>query len=105
MPSLFIWCIWLARNRVVFDDMILLPTQYVTKYLSILTNFPQSGAIKKIRNVVEETINIKGRWVYFDGASQGAPAKAGARGIIYMSNNHYYKFVAGLRQCTNNKTK
>ena len=55
-----------------------------------------------IRFVVEEIINKSSPWGYFDGSAAGVPQICGAGGLLYISDEHYFTFTAGLDMGTNN---
>ena len=61
--------VWLARNKVIFQDITIPPHVYASKNLSILDHFPQSTGLCKQRRIIEETIDKIGCRSYFDGAT------------------------------------
>ena len=56
----------------------------------------------KIKTIAVENIDKTYPWGYFDGSVVGDPKICGARGMIYISNEHYFSFKAGLGTGTNN---
>ena len=55
-----------------------------------------------IRMVVNEQIDKASPWRYFDGSTAGEPQICGAGGILYLSDEHFFTFSAGLGLGTNN---
>ena len=49
-----------------------------------------------------EEIDKSYAWGYFDGFAAGDPMICGAGGILFISDNHYVSFKAGLGLGTNN---
>ena len=56
----------------------------------------------KIRNVVEEVTAKSFSWGYFDGSAVGDPKICGAGGNLFITDDHYFSFKAGLGYGTNN---
>ena len=56
----------------------------------------------KIRYVVAEIIDKSYLWGYFDVSTTEEPKSCGARGMMYISDEHYFSFKAGLGLGTNN---
>ena len=69
-----------------------------------MSSFPQDKIIR-IRLVVEEVIDKSYPWGYFDGLATGDPKICGAGGLLYISDEHYFTFKAGLGLGTNNFAK
>ena len=58
--------------------------------------------IANIRRVVIEQIDKSVPWGFFDGSAVGIPHTCGAGGILYLSDEHFFTFSAGLGLGTNN---
>ena len=58
--------------------------------------------VLKIKNIIEENIDKTNPWGYFDGSAVGDPHLCGAGGILYLKDDHYITFKAGLGIGTNN---
>ena len=56
----------------------------------------------KIRTIVVENIDKTYPLGDFDGSVVGDPKICGVRGMIYISDEHYFSFKAGLGTGTNN---
>ena len=56
----------------------------------------------KIRIVSVDNIDKTYPWGYFDGSAAGEPKICGAGGMLYISDEHYFSFKAGLGIGTNN---
>ena len=50
-------------------------------------------------------MNIKGAWAYFNGAARGDPHSCGARGVLFLNDDHILRFRAALGHGTNNFAK
>ena len=59
----------------------------------------------RIREVVAEVTDKTYPWGYFDGSASGDPKICGAGGVLFISDDHFYTFKAGLGFGTNNYTK
>ena len=49
-----------------------------------------------------EVIEKSFAWGYFDSSAAGEPKICGARGMLYISDEHYFSYKAGLGSGTNN---
>ena len=56
----------------------------------------------KIRIIIEEIIDKSQPWGFFDGSASSDPHLCGARGILFLKEDHFYTFKAGLGVGTNN---
>ena len=52
--------------------------------------------------VVDEHIDKTTPWGCFDGSAAGVPQICGAGSLLYLSDEHYFTFSAGLGLGTNN---
>ena len=66
-----------------------------------MRSFPQDKIIR-IRQVKVEVIDKTYPWGYFDGSAARNPKICGAGGVLFISDEHYYTFKAGLGFGTNN---
>ena len=96
-----LWHIWIARNQCCFEDKVLSPYLVSTLCLGCLNSFPQDKIIR-IRQVVPEVIDKSYPWGYFDGSASGDPKICGAGGVLFIYDDHFYTFKAGLGIGTNN---
>lgn len=94
LPMIFFWGVWIARNRMLFQDKAT-PIEVTTiNSAAIYTAFPApdpkpSRRSSKIMNLQEGT-----PWAFFDGASQNH--RAGASLCIFFSKDHFMKASVGL---------
>jgi hypothetical protein len=95
------WGIWLTRNAKIFEDKDISPPQCVIQDLNILGSFKQVLTIKVLGNIVEEFIDRKRSWSYFDGAFQGNPPMGGTNitsyfgfGTWIISFSSFWRFLA-----------
>ena len=70
--------------------------------MRVLNTYPQVNDVLKIRNIIEGNIDKSNPWGYFDGSAAGDPHLCGAGGILYIKDDHYITFKAGLGIGTNN---
>ena len=68
----------------------------------MLSTFPQSQSVVRIRVVVAEVIDKSYPLGYFNGSAAGDPKLCGARGVIFINDQHYFTFKAGLGSGSNN---
>ena len=100
LPIIVLWYIWKARNLCCFDDKVLSPYQVSSLCLGCLNSFPQDKIIR-IRQVEAEVIDKTYPWGYFDGLASGDPKICGVGGVLFISDDHFYTFKAGLGFGTN----
>ena len=71
--------------------------------LAMLNLFPRMRPPQKINRLVrEEVIDRSKPWAYFDEEAESNVEKGDVGGLIYRSEDHYFKFVNGLGSSTNN---
>ena len=70
LPLLYIWGIWLAKNKAIFLEKSSSPEEVAKQGLDILSYFPQTKDLLAPRFITEEQIGQDIPWAYFDGASQ-----------------------------------
>ena len=102
LPVIMLWFIWKARNQSCFDDYFLSPYQVSFLCLGMLSSFPQDKIVVRIRHAVEEVIDKSFPWGYFDRSTAGEPKICGAGGLLFIFDEHYFTFKAGLGYGTNN---
>ena len=96
------WFIWKAHNQCCFDEIQPKYFLVTSLCLSLLNAYPLDNRITNIRRVVIEQIDKSVPWGFFDGSTAGIPQTCGAGGILYLSNEHFFTFSAGLGLGTNN---
>ena len=102
LPVIVSWFIWKARNQCCFEDIQ--PETYLVSSLclGLLNSYPLDNRVMNIRMIVNEHIDKASPWGYFDGSAAGVPQICGAGGILYLSDEHFFTFFAGLGLGTNN---
>jgi hypothetical protein len=106
LPPLVIWFIWLARNKLIFDNIS--PSINSVAYKSLGLHqiwkeiHPSKGKTKIFINpsIVE---NISTGW--FDGAAQHNGALSGAGGLIRITENSLYKWTFSCGPGTNTRAE
>ena len=79
-----------------------MPSQVSSFCLGLLSSYPHDNRVMNIRIVVEENIDKSSLWAYFDGSVADEPQIYGVGGLLYISDEHYFTFLAGLGVGTNN---
>jgi len=102
LPCIFIWGIWIARNKVIFQDYRTPLETVAAQAVSIVQHYRVPGRECKSRDIRVEQIDKKMPWGYFDGASQENHMRCGGGGILYKNDSHFFKFSAGLGGGSNN---
>ena len=97
-----LWFIWLARNKSYFENLILSSFQVASLSMGLLSTFPQDQSVVRIRVVVAEVIDKSYPWGYFDGSTVGEPKLCGVGGLIFITDEHFFTFKAGLGSGSNN---
>ena len=67
-----------------------------------MRSLPHDSAMVKIRSIFIEFIDKSFAWGYFDGSAPGVAKICGAGGMLYITDEHYFSFKAGLGLGTNN---
>ena len=70
--------------------------------LGLLSSYPLDTTVLKIRIITEEVIDRTKPWGFFDGSAFGNPKVCGAGGILFLKDDHYITFKAGLGVGSNN---
>ena len=85
MPALFVFTIWLVRNKAIFKDT--LPSFDLTVNLLLQKVMEHHKEIKpKPKRVLKPPrLDKNTPWAFFDGASQGEPLLGGVGGILHMN--------------------
>lgn len=102
LPCIVIWGIWLAQNKVIFQDKWTPPSIVAAQSLGILHFFPRSiekGGPRILRDI---GIDKSFPWAFFDGASQGTPSRCGGGATLHLSCMHLYTLSAGFGLGSNN---
>ena len=93
---------WKARNQSCFEDNTLLPSQVSLFSMGLLKSFSRDDLVVKIKIVSVDNIDKTYPWGYFNGFVALDPKICGDGGMIYISDEHYFSFKAGLGTGTNN---
>ena len=102
LHAIITWFIWKARNQSSFDDFTPFPTQVSSSSLGLLYSYPLETEVLKIRIITEEIIDKSKPWGFLDGSASGDPHLCGAGGILFIKDDHFFTFKAGLGIGTNN---
>ena len=102
LPIIVFWFIWKSRNRCCFDNQNTSPAQVAAFSLGLLSSYPLDTSVLKTRIITEEVIDKTKPWGFFDGSTSGKPQVCGAGGILFLKDDHYITFKAGLGVGTNN---
>ena len=105
LPVIVTWFIWKDRNHSCFDNFTPSHAQVTSSCLGMLSSYPQDNVAVKIRIITEEIIDKRKPRVYFDGSASGNPHLCGVGGILYLKEDHYFTFKAGLGVGNNNLAK
>ena len=63
---------------------------------------PRKSSMTSIRTIFVEVIDKTYAWGFFDGSVVGVPNICGAGGMMYISDDHFFSFKAGLGMGANN---
>eukprot|EP00253_Pinus_taeda_P025512 PITA_25512 len=100
LPLIFVWGVWLSRNKSIFQDKDIPPSVTAINVTAIYNTLPPPQDIvpkpNQNSNIIQEGIPIG----YFDGASQNN--KAGAGICIFINPEHTLKASVGLGSGINN---
>ena len=102
LPVFAIWGIWLARNRKIFDDILILAQVYARRSFGIFEAFLVLASILPVIFIKDPIVDVSSPWAFVDGTSQGRPQIGGAGGILHLNYAQSFHFSAGLGDGTNN---
>ena len=102
MPILVFWFIWKSRNRSCFDNLDTSPAQVSAFSLGLLSSYPLDTATLKVKVITKEVIDKTKPWGFFDGSASGSPEVCGAGGVLFLKDDNYFTFIAGLGEGSNN---
>jgi len=102
LPCIITWGIWMARNKIIFEDKWTEPDIVAAQCMGILQAFPQVNPKQNPRNIGDLVIDKSIPWAFFDGAAQGNPLICGGGGIIFRGDSNYYCSRTGLGMGSNN---
>jgi len=94
------WSIWLARNKIIFQDSFILWNKISTNIEALFHLIPKEKPKNQTQIIAPEVIDKSFPWTYFDDSAQEIGCGGGA--ILYLTNNHYYRLNMGFGSSTNN---
>lgn len=103
-PLLICWEIWLARNKLIFWNIISIWHTISAHILAIYHLILYDDVIPSTRTTIPEDINGDYPWAYFDGSAQDGGCGGGAD-ILYLYYTHFKNIHMGLGMGTNNYAK
>ena len=102
LPVFAAWGIWLARNKELFDRILILAQIYADHSFGIFKVFSVPISLKPPRIISTAIVDDNFPWAFVDGASQGRPWLGGTGGIIHLSPSRSIHFAIGLGEAYNN---
>lgn len=84
IPLIISWGIWIARNNLIFEDIICLEVEIASKDASLILFFFDVESHSRVWEVSVETINVEIPWGFFDGATGGDPSRCGAGIVLHL---------------------
>ena len=85
-----------------FEDISLSPPQVSSYSLGMMKNILQSNSVVSIRTIFVEVIDKTLSWGFFDGSAAHDPKICGSRGMLFLSDAHFFYFKARLGMATTN---
>lgn len=100
LPLIYFWGVWLARNKILFQEKDTPTATIAINCAAIYFSIPVPDDKNTQKN--QEPVNILEGipWAFFDGASQNNRAGAGL--CIHLNSDHSIKESVGLGPGTNN---
>ena len=77
--------IWLARNDMIFKDIIKVPSEIAIKVVGIVEHFLDLNPHGRTLIILQESINLDIPWEFFDGAVGGMPSRCGGGAVLYLT--------------------
>jgi ribonuclease HI len=106
LPPLVNWFIWLARNKLIFDNKSPTINFVAYKSLGLHQNWKDIHPIKgKTKTLISPFIaeDISTGW--FDGAAQRSGALSGVGGLIRINENSLYRWTFSCGSGTNTRAE
>ena len=85
-----------------FDHFTPFLAQVTASCLGMLSSYHPDNEAMKIRIISEEIVDKTKPWSFLDGSASGNLHLCGDGGILYLKEDHYFTFKAGLGVGTNN---
>ena len=102
---LYIFSIWEARNRAIFNNSWTPPDITISLLISKVQEHKRDVPTTKTRIIRDLVINREIPWDFFDGASQGEPPLEGAGEVINVTANRKIMIKYAMGQATNNRAE
>ena len=102
IPLIISWGIWIARNKLIFDDIGCSEVEIAIKAIGLILFFIDGDHHTRVREVTVESINTEIPWGYFDGAAGGELARCGGGVVLHIDALNYVHSKAGFGFGSNN---
>ena len=102
-PILYVYSIWEARNKAIFNNTWVPPDIVNTLLLNKIQEHKKDSIRHKTRAIREPKINKEMPWAFFDGASQGDPPLGGVGAVIFFFATKKKKIKYAMGHASNNK--
>eukprot|EP00253_Pinus_taeda_P012119 PITA_12119 len=100
LPLVASWYIWLARNRVIFEEQAMNWTQTETKILAAYHELPDPPPTRSRMIQAMLAIDKSIPWAFFDGAANQTGSGGGF--ILHINEHHRYLVKMGFGAGSNN---
>lgn len=100
LPIITCWYIWLARNRMIFDDKPPNWPHIISLITAAYHSLPDPPQPRNRSPRDPPPINRSTPWAFFDGSAQQQGCGGGF--LLYKNEQHFYKVKMGLGPGTNN---
>lgn len=103
LPLIICWAIWLARNKLIFENGSIYSQSIITKIIASYHELPEYTPPCTHSLIAHDPIDHSTPWAFFDGAAQQHGCGGGF--ILHISKQHYYTVKMDLGVGTNNYAK
>eukprot|EP00253_Pinus_taeda_P020087 PITA_20087 len=100
LPLVATWFIWLARNRIIFEDQAVNWTRTEATIIAVYQEIPEPPPSRARTIQAPLLIDKSTLWAFFDGAANQAGCGGGF--ILHINEHHRYLVKMGLGRGSNN---
>ena len=105
-PILFVYSIWEARNKTIFNNTWIPPDIAISLLMRKIQEHKRDIAKNKIRIIrMRAEINKEIPWAFFNGASQWEPHLGGAGDVIFFPSTKKMKMKFATGKSSKNKAE
>ena len=103
VPCFVCWEIWKHKNSILFEGQSKSVWKVISKAASSYGEFHNEKVSNQVRNPRSPILNNTMPFGFFDGASQEAGMKCGARAVLKLNESRSFHLKMGCGRVTNTR--